>query len=661
MAASSFACEPRNPPAGKVDSRARPRMKAFGLHKALVVASGVFALALLTPMAALAQSPSLELVPDPVDFYPQLLFQSGARSQVGSTRTDAVLVRPAEFLAGTTGSVQNCAIAGTDAAAFGSVSGVNISVSSTSGTQSIPLSCTSAQTNLQATLSCSTSVDGQTQTRNWPLTCPACALRFTGNVVTGALPANVQDVVVSAGTMNQRLDRQPPASTCANPGPAPAINPTPGVRRFHRYRIASQRDFDQCVTVQLRTDNATHFMVAYSSFDPNNLQSNFLADPGLSAVEDAPVNMSVTLRANAAMDVVVHEVDPNSASTNYTLSMDACTRFPFFPPRNIVVENLNDAGTGSLRQALAQIELAPNSTIGFAPGLSGQLLLLSPIRLGSDVHLVGPGADRLELRRFSGTVPVLEVASGVVASLSGVAIAQGQSGGLINSGTLLAEGVHVRGNAGGAIINRVGGVMRLRGSAITNNAGALGPALLNSGTMEVVNTTIASNAVTIVGAPGTLVNEGAGAELMLYNTTIAGNINVTPGASNFAIDNRAGGQLVLINTVLANNSAQGQIRNQGTLSAATSVSLDGSLSAGNGNQNNTDPRLSPLADHGGTTPTFLPASNSPLRNSGSQVVLAPLYGEPPFVDQRGLPRVQESAVDIGAVETSELLLADGFE
>jgi hypothetical protein len=57
----------------------------------------------------------------------------------------------------------------------------------------------------------------------------------------------------------------------------------------------------------------------------------------------------------------------------------------------------------------------------------------------------------------------------------------------------------------------------------------------------------------------------------------------------------------------------------------------------------------------------MPASNSPLRNSGSQIVLAPLYGDPPFVDQRGAPRVQESIVDIGAVETSELLLTDGFE
>lgn len=661
MAGSSIAFNPRIPPARQVDSSVRPRMNAIALFKAVVVAAGVLGLALLSPQQASAQSPSLAFVPDPAGIHPQLLFQSGVRSQVGSTRTDAVLVRPADFAAGTTGTVQNCAITGTGAAAFGSVSGVDLSVSGTSGTQSIPLSCTSAQTNQQATLSCSTSVAGQTRTRNWPLTCPACALRFTGNVVTGALPTSVQDVEISAGTMSRRLDRQPPASTCANPSTVPAINPTPGPRRFHRFRIASRRDFDQCVTLQLRSDGATHFMVAYSSFDPNNLQSNFLGDPGTSTVADAPAQMSVTLRANTSMDVVVHEVNPESASTNYTFSMDACTRFPFFPPRHVVVENLNDSGVGSLRQALAQTELAPNSTISFAPGLSGQLLLLSPIRLGSDVQLIGPGADRLELRRFSGTVPVLEVASGVVASVSGVAIAQGQSGGLVNSGTLLAEGVHVRGNAGGGIINRAGGVMRVRGSAITSNVGALGPALLNSGTIEVVNTTIASNGVTIVGSPGTLVNEGAGAEMMLYNTTIAGNINVTPGAANFAIDNRAGARLVLINTVLANTSAQGQIRNQGTLSAATSVSLDGSLSAGNGNQINTDPRLSQLADHGGTTPTFLPAGNSPLRNSGSEVVLAPLYGEPPFVDQRGLPRVQESAVDIGAVETSEVLLADGFE
>jgi hypothetical protein len=616
--------------------------------------------ALFLPVSPVTQAQSLVFIPGPLSRFPELLFQSGLRSQVGSTRTEGLLVRPADFLPGSTGSVQNCAIFGPGAAAFGSVSDVNLSISSTSGTQSIPLSCTSAQTNLRATLSCSTSVGGQTQTRDWPLTCPACALGFTANFATGALPANVQDVVISAGTMNQRLNRDGSPSTCANPGTVPPISPSQGVRRFHRYRISSQRDFDQCVTFQLRVDNQTHFMVAYSSFDPSNLQSNYLAAPGSSAVEDAPVNMSVTLRANTAMDVVVHEVDPNSASTNYTLSMDACTRFPLFPPRNLVVENLNDAGTGSLRQALSLVELAPNSTIGFASGLSGQMSLLSTLRLNANVNLVGPGADVLELRRISGTVPVLEVASGVTASIFGLGIAQGQAAGLVNDGTLVAAEVHVRNNVGGGIVNRSGGVLRLRGSAITGNSAALGPALLNSGIAEVVNTTIANNGVTIIGAPGTVVNQGAAAELSLYNTTIAGNFNALVGGSNFSIDNRTGARLVLINSVLANTS-QVQIRNFGTMSAATSLSLDGSLPAGNGNLNNTIPVLGTLANNGGRTPTFLPANNSPLRNAGSQVVVAPLYGNPPFVDQRGAPRVQETGVDIGAVEFGDVLFANGFE
>ncbi len=628
----------------------------------ILAAAGVFALALLTPLPALAQLPSLELVPDPTDEFPQLLFQSGVRSQVGSTRSDALLVRPVNFAAGTTGGVQHCAITGSGAAAFASVTGVNLNVSSSSGTQTIPLSCTSAQTNAQATLSCGTSVDGQTQIRNWPLTCPACALRFTGNVVTGVVPQNVEDVDISSGTMNARLDRLPPAATCATPSQLPDISPFPGVRRFHRFRISSRRAFDQCVTVQLRADGATHFMVAYSSFNPNDIQANYLADPGSStADDDSATNMSLTLRANAAFDLVVHEVNPNSASTNYTLSLDACTRFPFFPPQNLTVENLNDAGTGSLRQALAQAELAPNSTIRFAPGLTGQMLLLDTLELNTNVHVIGPGPDRLELRRFSGTVPVIEVASGVTASLSGLAIAQGQAAGLVNAGTLLGVDLHVRNNVGGGIVNQAGGILRLRGSAITGNTGALGPALLNAGDAEVVNTTIANNGVTIVGAPGTVVNQGAGAELNLYNTTIASNFTATPNAANFAIDNRTGASLVMINSVVANTSPQGQIRNQGTFSSATSLSLDGSLSAGNGNLNNTNPVLAALANNGGSTPNFLPAANSPLRNAGSQVVLAPLYGDPPFVDQRGAPRVQESGVDIGAVETSDTLLIDSFE
>jgi uncharacterized repeat protein (TIGR01451 family) len=60
-----------------------------------------------------------------------------------------------------------------------------------------------------------------------------------------------------------------------------------------------------------------------------------------------------------------------------------------------------------------------------------------------------------------------------------------------------------------------------------------------------------------------------------------------------------------------------------------------------------DPRLGPLQDNGGATPTRLPLAGSPLINAGD-----PAFAPPPDTDQRGpgFPRVRGGRIDIGATE-----------
>ena len=58
-----------------------------------------------------------------------------------------------------------------------------------------------------------------------------------------------------------------------------------------------------------------------------------------------------------------------------------------------------------------------------------------------------------------------------------------------------------------------------------------------------------------------------------------------------------------------------------------------------------DPLLQPLAYYGGPTPTMPPLTNSPAINAGSVAAAGPLG-----TDQRGLPRILENLVDLGAVE-----------
>jgi hypothetical protein len=52
-----------------------------------------------------------------------------------------------------------------------------------------------------------------------------------------------------------------------------------------------------------------------------------------------------------------------------------------------------------------------------------------------------------------------------------------------------------------------------------------------------------------------------------------------------------------------------------------------------------------LAYNGGPTLTMAPATSSPVINAGN-----PAFAAPPATDQRGLPRVANGRVDMGAVE-----------
>ena len=64
---------------------------------------------------------------------------------------------------------------------------------------------------------------------------------------------------------------------------------------------------------------------------------------------------------------------------------------------------------------------------------------------------------------------------------------------------------------------------------------------------------------------------------------------------------------------------------------------------------NVDAKLSPLADYGGPTPTHVPLPGSPALDAGD-----PNFNGNPATDQRGLPRVFNGRVDIGAVERQTL-------
>ena len=134
-------------------------------------------------------------------------------------------------------------------------------------------------------------------------------------------------------------------------------------------------------------------------------------------------------------------------------------------------------------------------------------------------------------------------------------------------------------------------------------------------------------------------------------TTVTGNSGLFTGG----IETADSGIATLHYSVIAGNNGDDCYTFSGTTNAAWSLIGNNSFCV-NGSSFAVftgDPKLGPLADNGGPTRTHLPRPGSPLINA-----------IPSFEagnDQRGIPRPQGDALDIGAVEVVVPLFADGFE
>ncbi len=141
-------------------------------------------------------------------------------------------------------------------------------------------------------------------------------------------PVSMADYVfngsLAAGDAQQtgRLNRFAVVSTCAAPKSCPLTFTTTGARFYDSYNITNPRSVPVCATIGLRSDCGTSiFNVAYlSSFNPTQLCTNYLADPGSSFPGTG--YMEVTIPANATIVVVVHEVNPATGCSGYQLTVD---------------------------------------------------------------------------------------------------------------------------------------------------------------------------------------------------------------------------------------------------------------------------------------------------------------------------------------------------
>jgi hypothetical protein len=208
------------------------------------------------------------------------------------------------------------------------------------------------------------------------------------------------------------------------------------------------------------------------------------------------------------------------------------------------------------------------------------------------------------------------------------------------------------------------------GSGIANGVNAVDPRYPLGGTVILSNSTVSGNNTYPEGVGGGIYSDGG--MLMVTNSTIAGNSSQEGGG----IYNEDGAMLTIANSTIAGNSSGSD--GGGILNFEDGFVMRNTILAGNrgyrgspadlygvltssgynliGNTDNgggfdptdllnVDPRLGPLQDNGGPTPTMALLPGSPAIDAGDNTN-APLW------DQRGAPfrRIVNGTIDIGAFE-----------
>lgn len=295
------------------------------------------------------------------------------------------------------------------------------------------------------------------------------------------------------------------------------------------------------------------------------------------------------------------------------------------------------------------------------------------------ITITGPGSHLLTLRSmaFQGPISRIFNFNGSI-NLSGMTITGGNvngagAGGIaIGSGTANLNDVVVTGNvstsnAGG--ISMSGGTLIMRNCAVTNNQSGAGAGDSGGGirvfgaSLEMYNSTVSGNRVVLGNWAGGGVYLRGGPAIVV-NSTITDNEAVTGTFRAAGFYNDGFDDVYTENSIIAGNRNNAIVGDVGGQFAATSTNnLIGNVGTATGfnpaNNNEignggapVNPRLYPLGNYGGNSPTHALRSNSTAINTG--------LGAPSAADQRGAPRVFGGVIDKGAFEYTPMVtnLAD---
>jgi uncharacterized repeat protein (TIGR01451 family) len=264
-------------------------------------------------------------------------------------------------------------------------------------------------------------------------------------------------------------------------------------------------------------------------------------------------------------------------------------------PSPLVVMNLNDGGSGSLRYS---VDIAVDGDlIVFNEGLSGVINLTRELYVQKSITIAGPGKDLLTISG-QGKTNIFRIIRDRSVSISDLSLTNGLAsrnpgGAISNDGKLSLSNVRINSNKSntfaGGIYNAETGELNMLQVEITQNtasgSGATkgGGGIWNDGIMVINYGVIKGNQATVYG--GGIYNETTG-QLELNFTQVDQNIinNPTTGGSSFGggLFNQADfnqnpakkGQVVIRRSTFTGNQANGSWGSGGAISNVGNLSID---------------------------------------------------------------------------------------
>ncbi|HEY8750505.1 MAG TPA: choice-of-anchor Q domain-containing protein [Tepidisphaeraceae bacterium] len=299
---------------------------------------------------------------------------------------------------------------------------------------------------------------------------------------------------------------------------------------------------------------------------------------------------------------------------------------------------LHNSGSATLNNVTISNNTQAVSGGGIYNDINASLTLTSGVISGNTCS--GNGQSGGGISNFDGSITLADVT--VSANTSSY-----DGGGIFSLGRATLTRVNVSGNSsagyGGGIDNGAGPMtlanVTLSGNtASTSSGGGIynggfsvsGPGgSFNTGTLTLTNATAVGNSANIGGG----IYNVSGSTVTVSNTIVAGNVLAGTGGSG---PDASGSLNSLGFNLVGKTDGSGGSWNADDLTGTVLQPLN--------------PMLSALGNYGGPTQTMVPLPGSRAIDAGFNAFAVDANDQPLTTDQRGLPRIYNARVDIGAVE-----------